>query len=315
MHFPNLIEFLTHWFDFNLLRNLIWHTPYLTSITILCAAEIDDEAVDLLCQSYGNTLQSLTLSDDSAGYNPLTDQSLQSIATYCTSLTELNLLNWPHITYTGLSYLANLHLLKRFTLYSFREGFITALDVGPVLYNNNNIEQLQLDRVEMNESDLLICIGNNCPLLKHLDISNALWHYITDESVRIMTLGCPLLESLQISVRYSLYDDAEEADYNPHPFLSFTNTALYTIATNCIYFKYLHIDSPDALPYNEVGLDVLIDKCIHLRAIYNHNGIEQTSYLYYTAPGYNEREVELYIPTYKGGTKYHTQKGPYKINY
>ena len=313
IQFLNLQEIESLYVSKVLIQNIAWNSPNLTSFAADTAFQIDDECMDLLCQGCPN-LKTINLSERTSIDN-LSKLTYKAITTYCTTLEELTLMNLSHISNTGLSYLSNIHSLKKFVLTSSLCGIVVPYDTRPMIRSNHSLEQLKLHCLNMSHTDIFTCVGENCPLLKHIDMHERSWVGITDESVRIMTLGCPLLESLQISVRYSLYDDAEEADYNPHPFLSFTNTALYTIATNCIYFKYLHIDSPDALPYNEVGLDVLIDKCIHLRAIYNHNGIEQTSYLYYTAPGYNEREVELYIPTYKGGTKYHTQKGPYKINY
>ena len=165
-----------------------------------------------------------------------------------------------------------------------------------MIRNNHNLEQLKLHNLNMSHSDIFTCVGENCPLLKHIDMHERSWVGITDESVRIMTLGCPLLESFQIGTDETVSHDFEGHfhNYNDYPTVYLSNKTFFAIADNCKHFKYINIDSNDMVTFDYIGYNALIYYSVNnLRAIYK--GYECC----YKAPDFDVNEVDSYIPCYK----------------
>ena len=164
-----------------------------------------------------------------------------------------------------------------------------------MIRNNHNLEQLKLHNLNMSHSDIFTCVGENCPLLKHIDMHERSWVGITDESVRIMTLGCPLLESFQIGTDETVSHDFEgHHNYNTYPTVYLSNKTFFAIADSCRHFKYINIDSNDMVTFDYIGYNSLIYYSVNnLRAIYK--GYKCC----YKAPDFNVEEVASYIPRYK----------------
>ena len=218
--------------------------------------------------------------------NPF-DGALASISKYCKELEVLKLNNWAHID--SIACLSELTNLRELDL-----EMVTGWPNSPdeIFASNSLLEKVCLSG-NLSHDIILRGLGAHCRTLKHVEITAWLPRVLTNDGIRVLVQGCPLLETIHISTFNSASAFEGESDVFV-PTVPVTNAAMYAIAQHCPHLKMFKINSPDPLAYDNTGLDAIKLSCPHLQAIYKDRKV------YYAAHGYvtSDHPYQIYDPDY-----------------
>lgn len=163
--------------------------------------QLEDNAVETIA-SYCHELQELDLSKSFK----LTDCSLYALAHGCPNLTKLNISGCTAFSDTALAYLASFcKNLKSLNLCGCVKA-ATDRALQAIGYNCSELERLNLGWCE-NVGDLgVTSLAHGCPELRALDLCGCV--LITDESVIALANRCPHLRSLGLYYCQNITDRA-----------------------------------------------------------------------------------------------------------
>ena len=268
---PQLSELSGKYIPNTVLKRLGWYGgDKITSISSgddLCDdttinTKYTDATIDILCRSCPNlrhlrideNIESISV-DDTSGRH-LTNASIQSIITYCTTLESLSI-SWEGINNEGMGILATISTLKEFYLNIFEH--ITSGGIRKVLKANKNLEKLSISTYSAINDNLLRCISLSLPNLRELTLKvGEGCEDISDSSSFIaITQHCPLLENIEI-------DDWPLGD-----------SFILSLSQYCLRLRHLLVDwdsgedDDEALPITEAALTRLFQACPDLRTLRN----------------------------------------------
>lgn len=223
--------------DETLLVETLQRLKHLKAVRLCGIPALNDKTLPKILEHLGGTLEEVDIS----GSRALTDEGLASIATYCTTLRELDLSICKMLT--GRTLLPLLRdtekapLLKKafFSVQQIEEEVLLA-----VVENCNNLEKFDAAGMETLTDHLLSTMAANCPRLKHVGIKGC--KQVTDIGVCELARQCPL--------KYLVLSGIQ----------AITDKTVFTISNHCHDLEEIYLNG--CVNVSSTTINYLIDSCL-----------------------------------------------------
>ncbi|XP_060075518.1 F-box/LRR-repeat protein 20-like [Ylistrum balloti] len=223
--------------DEALLVETLQRLKRLKSVRLCGIPALNDKTLPKILQHLGGNLEMIDIS----GSRTLTDEGLAAVATYCTSLRELDLSICKMLS--GHTLLPLLRDTERAPL--LRKAFFSVQKIEEevlmaVVENCHNLEKFDAAGMETLSDQMLITMAVNCPRLMHIGIKGC--KQVTDAGVCEIARHCPL--------KYVVLSGIQ----------AITDKTVFTVSNHCHNLEEIYLNG--CLNVSPTTVNYLVDSCL-----------------------------------------------------